>query len=156
MLLAPKKKEIMMKITSLIGLWLCIVVIGLAPLAQAKPYEWKDLKADEKEFGYEKNHHGWKADKGIEIKIKHHGWKGEKEFIQKTKHHGWKSEYSTYTGQKGYEGFSTIQRSDAVQTTSVQLVPEPETLLSLGIGFIVLTLWYRHLYRRMRTSNSAV
>src|SRR5262249_1519206 len=135
----------------LIGLWLCITVIGLAPLAQAKPYEWKDLKADEKEFGYEKNHHGWKAEKDIEIK--HHGWKGEKEF---TKHHGWKFENSGYTGQKGYEGFSTIQRSDAVQGPSVQLVPEPETLLSLGMGFILLTLWYGGLFRRMRTSNSAV
>lgn len=143
-----------MKMTSLLWLWLCIVVIGLAPLAQAIPYEWKDLKADEKEFGYEKTHHSWKAEKNIEIN--HHGWKGEKEFIQNTKHHGWKSEYSGYTGQNGYEGFSTIQRSDPTQPTSVQLVPEPDTLLSLGIGFIVLTLWYRHSFRRTRTSNSAV
>lgn len=162
-----------MKITSVIGLWLCIVVIGLAPLAQAIPYETKDLqdlKVELKELKQElKDLQAEQKIGGKEFKTENNGIKDlkleikdlkqeikdlKRELKIEAKHHGWKSE--GYTGQKGYEGFSTIQRSDTVQTPMLQLVPEPETLLSLGSGFIVLTLWYRHLYRRMRTSNSAV
>ena len=157
-----------MKIPGLVGLWLCIVVIGLAPPAtQATPYETKDLqdlKLELKELKQELKDLQHER-KGNEFKIENNGIKDLKleikdvkqeikDLKRELKHHGWKSE--GYTGQKGYEGFSTIQRSDAVQSPSVQLVPEPETLLSLGMGFIVLTLWYRHLSRRMRTSNSAV
>jgi len=161
----PKKKEIMMKITSLIGLWLCIVVIGLAPLAEATPFESKDLqdlklelkglkqelkdlqqehKTEGKEFKTENN--GIK-DLKLEIKdLKQEIKDLKRELRIEAKHHGWKPE--GYTGQKGYEGFSTIQRSDVAQSTLVQPIPEPETLLLLGLGFVALTLWYRLSFAR--------
>lgn len=161
-----------MKITSLIGLWLCVVVIGLAPLAQAIPYETKDLqdlKLELKELKQElKDLQVEQKIGGKEFKTENHGLKDlkleikdlrqeikdlKRELKIEAKHHGWKSE--GYTGQKGYEGFSTIQRSDGVQNTSVQSIPEPETLLLLGLGFVALTLWYRHFFRKMGVSGSA-
>src|SRR5262245_25548077 len=148
----------MMKITSLTGLWLCIVVIGLAPLAQATPFETKDLQDLKLELKGLKQEH---KTEGKEFKTENDGFKDlkleikdlkqeikdlKRELRIEAKHHGWKPE--GYTGQKGYEGFSTIQRSDVVQSTLVQPIPEPETLLLLGLGFVALTLWYRLSFAR--------
>ena len=129
-----------MKIPSLIGLWLCVVVIGLAPLAQAIPYETKDLqdlKLELKELKQElKDLRAEQRIGGKEFTTGNNGIKDlkldikdlkqeikdlKRELKIEAKHHGWKSE--GYTGQKGYEGFSIIQRSDVVQNTSVQLSP---------------------------------
>ena len=117
--------------------------------------ELKDLQAEQKIGGKEfKTESNGIKDLKLEIKdLKQEIKDLKRELKIEAKHHGWKSE--GYTGQKGYEGFSIIQRSDVVQNTSVQTIPEPGTLLLLGLGFVALTLWYRHFFRKMGASDSA-
>jgi hypothetical protein len=142
----------MMKITHLIVLWLSIAVIGLVPLAHATPYEdllalkleLKDLKQDLKDLKKELKSEGkeFKTNNGVkelklEIKDLKHEMKDLKHELKiEAKNNGWKGEYS-----------SNIQGSNLAQNTSVQAVPEPETLLLLGMGFVALALWHQRMRR---------
>ena len=156
-----------MKIRILIVLWLSIVIIGLAPLAHATPYtstdlpalklELKDLEQDLKELKHELKSEGkeFRTNNGLtELKLEIKDLKQEikdlkRELRIEAKNSGWKSENSSYPNHG-----SNIQSSNLVQNTSVQSIPEPETLLLLGIGFVALTLLQHRTRRKVSSSNS--
>lgn len=151
-----------MKIRILTVLWLSIVIIGLAPVALAIPYdttdllalkeELKDLKLDLKDLKHELKIEGTEfktsnelKDLKLEIKNLKHEIKDLKQELKiEAKNNGWTGEYSS----------NNIQSSNLVQNTSVQAIPEPKTLLLLGIGFVALTLWHQRSCRKVSSSNS--
>ncbi len=121
-----------MKIASLVVLGLLLLLIGLAPIARASPFQAHDLtafivEAGEKEFGEE---------------AKGGGGKGHIKHSLSTN-----PANSGNMAAGGAGGTLNVKSSDPVQS-----VPIPGTLLLFGGGFVALTLWHQ----RSRRGVSAV
>jgi len=105
----------MMKIATLVGLSLFATVIGLSPLASAKPFGLS-----------EKENHGEYVSEAAKTKT------------DGTANHG---SYVSDVAKSGISG-TTGSLTPQVTTATVQSVPEPGTLLLLGVGFVLFAGWY--------------